>query len=140
MPGTAAGRRQIALGIIGTMLAGAAIASARPAYAATCYYQPLGYDTAPAYYRPPIPAYGYGTTGDTGRQNPAASLRRGLGNAKRFLAEIRRKAMRYQLVAASGLLVLSAARMHRNCRLPAGAHTPGTGVVCAVKAGDQQNL
>ena len=45
----------IALGIIGTMLAGAAIAAAQPGYAAppAYYYQPQGYDTAPAYYGPP---------------------------------------------------------------------------------------
>ena len=56
----------IALGIIGTMLAGAAIASAQPAYAAppAYYYQPQGYDAAPGYYGPaagyyqPSP-YGY---------------------------------------------------------------------------------
>jgi hypothetical protein len=55
----------IALGIIGTMLAGAAIASAQPAYAAppAYYYQPQGYDAAPAYYGPPAgyyQPYGYG--------------------------------------------------------------------------------
>ena len=50
----------IALGIIGTMLAGAAIASALPAYAAppAYYYQPQGYDMAPAYdYGPPAGYY-----------------------------------------------------------------------------------
>jgi hypothetical protein len=49
----------IALGIIGTMLAGAAIASAQPAYAAppAYYYQPQGYDMAPAYYSPPAGYY-----------------------------------------------------------------------------------
>jgi hypothetical protein len=49
----------IALGIIGTMLAGVAIASAQPAYAAPpdYYYQPRGYDTAPAYYGPPAGYY-----------------------------------------------------------------------------------
>ena len=57
---------RIALGIIGTMLAGAAIASAQPEYAAppAYYYQPQGYDTAPSYYGPPAehyqyPPYGY---------------------------------------------------------------------------------
>jgi hypothetical protein len=55
----------IALGIIGTMLAGAAIASAQPAYAAppAYYYQPQGYDAAPPYYGPPAgyyQPYGYG--------------------------------------------------------------------------------
>jgi hypothetical protein len=57
----------IALGIIGTMLAGAVIASSQPAYAAppAYYYQPQGYDAAPGYYGPaagyyqPSP-YGYG--------------------------------------------------------------------------------
>ena len=49
----------IALGIIGTMLAGAVIASSQPAYAAppAYYYQPQGYDTPPAYYGPPAGYY-----------------------------------------------------------------------------------
>ena len=49
----------IALGIIGTMLAGAAIASAQPGYAGppAYYYQPQGYDTAPGYYGPPAGYY-----------------------------------------------------------------------------------
>ncbi len=57
----------IALGIIGTMLAGAAIASSQPAYAAppAYYYQPQGYDAAPGYYGPAAgyyqsSPYGYG--------------------------------------------------------------------------------
>jgi hypothetical protein len=59
------GGAAIALGIISTMLAGAAIASSQPAYAAppAYYYQPQGYDTAPAYYGPPAgyyQPYGYG--------------------------------------------------------------------------------
>ena len=60
------GGAAIALGIIGTMLAGAAIASSQPVYAAppAYYYQPQGYDAAPSYYGPqagyyqPAP-YGY---------------------------------------------------------------------------------
>jgi hypothetical protein len=53
------GGAAIALGIISTMLAGAAIASSQPAYAAppAYYYQPQGYDTAPAYYGPPAGYY-----------------------------------------------------------------------------------
>ncbi|HYU14110.1 MAG TPA: hypothetical protein VEK82_16140 [Stellaceae bacterium] len=49
----------IALGIIGTMLAGAAIASAQAGYAAppAYYYQPQGYDTPPGYYEPPAGYY-----------------------------------------------------------------------------------
>lgn len=55
----------IALGIIGGILAGTAIASAQPGYAAPpAYYYPQAYDTPPAYYGPqagyyqPSP-YGY---------------------------------------------------------------------------------
>jgi hypothetical protein len=50
---------RIALGIIGTMLAGAAIASAQPGYLGppAYYYQPQGYDTPPGYYGPPAGYY-----------------------------------------------------------------------------------
>ena len=53
----------IALGIIGGILAGAAIASAQPGYAAApAYYYPQAYAPPPAYYGPPAgyyQAYGY---------------------------------------------------------------------------------
>jgi hypothetical protein len=52
------GRGGIALGIIGGILAGAAIASAQPGYAAApAYYYPQAYNALPAYYGPPAGYY-----------------------------------------------------------------------------------
>ena len=48
----------IALGIIGGILAGAAIASAQPVYAAApAYHYPQAYAAPPAYYGPPAGYY-----------------------------------------------------------------------------------
>src|SRR5437899_993678 len=56
-------------------------------------------------------------------------------------AAARRKAMRYWLIAATGLLVLSgcAPAPQRTAYREGHAYPGERGVVCAVKAGDRQN-
>src|ERR1700680_4871576 len=76
-----------------------------------------------------------------GHKTPAALLRRGVCGQTPLTQKIRRKAMRYRLIAASGLLVLSgcADAPQLTASRQGDAYPQEANVVCAVKAGDRQN-